>query len=39
MGCYELIRFPSREAMIEELMSIYRTRPELRVPLASELEP
>ena len=32
MGCYELARFPSREAMIEELMTIYATRPTLNLP-------
>ncbi|MCG5508754.1 NADH:flavin oxidoreductase [Ectothiorhodospira lacustris] len=34
MGCYEQARYPSREAMIEEIMSIYRTRAELRIPEA-----
>lgn len=32
MGCYEESRFPSRDAMIEEMMSIYATRGELRTP-------
>ncbi len=32
MGCYERARFPSDEAMLEELMAIYRTRGGLRVP-------
>src|SRR5438105_9130394 len=32
MGCYELARFPSRDAMIEELMTIYATRPTLNLP-------
>ena len=32
MGCYEEARFPSRKAMVEELMSIYATKGELRVP-------
>jgi hypothetical protein len=32
MGCYELARFPSREAMIDELMTIYATRPTLNLP-------
>ncbi len=33
MGCYELARFGGDyEAMVEELMSIYATRPVLRVP-------
>jgi hypothetical protein len=34
MGCYELTRFPSREAMIEQLMIIYRAKPELKCPEA-----
>jgi 2,4-dienoyl-CoA reductase (NADPH2) len=37
MGCYEQSRFPSREAMIEELMTIYRTRPELQIPKRLEV--
>ncbi|MGH6909584.1 MAG: hypothetical protein ACREEG_05295, partial [Phenylobacterium sp.] len=37
MGCYEQARFPSREAMIDEIMSVYRPRADLRIPLASEL--
>lgn len=32
MGCYEEARFPSREAMLDELMSIYATRGELKIP-------
>jgi 2,4-dienoyl-CoA reductase-like NADH-dependent reductase (Old Yellow Enzyme family) len=32
MGCYEESRFPSREAMIEELMTIYETKPVLQIP-------
>jgi len=32
MGCYELSRFPSREAMVDELMTIYRTRATLNLP-------
>ena len=28
MGCYELARFPSREAMIDELMTIYAHAPD-----------
>ena len=36
MGCYEVARFPSREAMIDELMSIYSTRGELRIPEVSQ---
>jgi 2,4-dienoyl-CoA reductase-like NADH-dependent reductase (Old Yellow Enzyme family) len=37
MGCYELARFPSRDAMIAQLMSIYRARPELRIPSSAEV--
>jgi 2,4-dienoyl-CoA reductase (NADPH2) len=36
MGCYEETRFSSYEAMVEELMSIYRTRPELKIPTLAE---
>ena len=32
MGCYEDSRYPSREAMVDELMSIYETKAELRIP-------
>ena len=32
MGCYEESRYPSREAMVDELMSIYETKAELRIP-------
>jgi 2,4-dienoyl-CoA reductase (NADPH2) len=32
MGCYELARFPSRDAMLDELMTIYATRPTLNLP-------
>jgi len=32
MGCYEESRYPNREAMVAELMSIYETKPELRIP-------
>ncbi|MEM9223503.1 MAG: NADH:flavin oxidoreductase [Pseudomonadota bacterium] len=32
MGCLEVARFPSREAMVETLMEIYDTRPDLKVP-------
>ncbi|MEM6608067.1 MAG: NADH:flavin oxidoreductase [Pseudomonadota bacterium] len=32
MGCYDETRFASRDAMVEELMSIYATRGELRIP-------
>jgi 2,4-dienoyl-CoA reductase (NADPH2) len=37
MGCYEEARYPSREAMIAEIMSIYRARPFLRVPDPAEV--
>jgi 2,4-dienoyl-CoA reductase-like NADH-dependent reductase (Old Yellow Enzyme family) len=37
LGCYEEARFPSREAMIEEIMSVYRARPTLRTPLPQEV--
>ena len=37
MGCYELARFPSHEAMIEQLMTIYRAHPMLRVPDPAEI--
>lgn len=32
LGCYEQARFPSREAMIDEVMSIYATRADLKIP-------
>jgi hypothetical protein len=32
MSCYELARFPSRDAVIDELMTIYITRPTLNLP-------
>lgn len=37
IGCYEPARFASREAMIEQVMSVYRARPGLRTPLPQEL--
>jgi 2,4-dienoyl-CoA reductase (NADPH2) len=37
MGCYEESRFPSREAMLEEIVSVYRPRPVLRIPEPAEL--
>jgi 2,4-dienoyl-CoA reductase (NADPH2) len=37
MGCYEPLRYPSHEAMVEELMSVYRARPNLRVPEPAEV--
>lgn len=32
MGCYEESRYPSREVMLDELMSIYATRADLQIP-------
>ncbi len=37
MGCYERDRFDSHEAMVAELMSIYRARGGLRVPDPEEV--
>lgn len=37
MGCYEQSRFSSRDAMVEQLMSIYLVRPDLRVPSSGEV--
>jgi 2,4-dienoyl-CoA reductase-like NADH-dependent reductase (Old Yellow Enzyme family) len=37
MGCYELARFASYDAMLQELMTIYNTRAELRVPDPAEV--
>jgi hypothetical protein len=37
MGCYEPLRFPSHDAMVEQLMTIYRAKPELRVPTPAEI--
>ncbi len=37
MGCYERARFASHEAMLAELMTIYRTRADLRVPDPAEV--
>lgn len=37
MGCYEQSRFPTREAMLEEIATIYRARPQLRVPGREEV--
>jgi 2,4-dienoyl-CoA reductase-like NADH-dependent reductase (Old Yellow Enzyme family) len=31
LGCYEQIRYPDYETMVETIMSIYSTRPELKV--------
>lgn len=39
MGCYEPTRFPSHEAMVEQLMTIYRAHPTLRVPSPAEIGP
>lgn len=39
MGCYEPLRYADDAAMVEELMSIYRTHPVLRVPAADEVSP
>jgi len=39
MGCYEPKRFPSHEAMVEQLMKIYQAHPILRVPSAAEISP
>jgi 2,4-dienoyl-CoA reductase-like NADH-dependent reductase (Old Yellow Enzyme family) len=39
MGCYELDRFDGDwDRMVEEIMSIYHTRPELRVPETGRAE-
>lgn len=32
LGCYELSRFASYEAMVDSIMSVYQPRPELRKP-------
>ena len=37
LGCYEEIRYPSREAMLAEIAEIYRARPDLRVPAWDEV--
>jgi|SRR5262245_11819988 len=39
MGCYEPLRFANHEAMVDELMTIYRAHPVLRVPTAAEISP
>ena len=39
MGCYEPLRFPSHEAMVEQLMTIYNTHPILRLPEPEEISP
>lgn len=37
LGCYELARFPSYDAMIAEVCAIYRAHPHLRVPTPEEV--
>jgi 2,4-dienoyl-CoA reductase-like NADH-dependent reductase (Old Yellow Enzyme family) len=37
MGCYELSRFPSYDAMVEEIMTVYRARPTLCIPNPAEV--
>jgi 2,4-dienoyl-CoA reductase-like NADH-dependent reductase (Old Yellow Enzyme family) len=39
MGCYEPKRFASHDAMVEQLMTIYRAHPTLRVPGPAEIGP
>jgi 2,4-dienoyl-CoA reductase (NADPH2) len=39
LGCYEPLRFPDHETMVEQLMTVYNTHPELRVPQPSEVVP
>ncbi|MEZ5787076.1 MAG: NADH:flavin oxidoreductase [Xanthobacteraceae bacterium] len=39
MGCYEPQRFADHDAMVAELMTIYRTHPKLRVPAPMEVVP
>jgi 2,4-dienoyl-CoA reductase-like NADH-dependent reductase (Old Yellow Enzyme family) len=39
LGCYEPLRFPDHETMVEQLMTIYNTHPELRVPHPAEVFP
>ena len=39
MGCYEPKRFASHDAMVEQLMTIYRAHPTLRVPNPAEIGP
>jgi 2,4-dienoyl-CoA reductase (NADPH2) len=31
LGCYEPIRYPDHDTMVETIMSIYSTRPDLKV--------
>jgi 2,4-dienoyl-CoA reductase (NADPH2) len=37
MGCYEPLRFASHDAMVEQLMTVYRAKPELRTPRPEEV--
>ena len=37
LGCYEQSRYPDYETMIETIMSIYSTHPDLRIPPAQGL--
>ncbi|MFL6845688.1 MAG: NADH:flavin oxidoreductase [Allosphingosinicella sp.] len=37
LGCYEPRRYPSHEAMVETIMSIYSTRPDLKIAGAEGL--
>ena len=39
MGCYEPLRFANHDAMVEQLMTIYRAHPVLRVPTPGEIVP
>ncbi|MGB6699965.1 MAG: NADH:flavin oxidoreductase, partial [Methylocella sp.] len=39
LGCYEPLRFPDHETMVEQLMTVYNTHPELRVPQPAEVFP
>jgi len=37
LGCYEPLRYPNHEAMVETIMSIYSTRPDLKSAAAAGL--
>jgi 2,4-dienoyl-CoA reductase-like NADH-dependent reductase (Old Yellow Enzyme family) len=39
MGCYEPLRFPNHDAMVDQLMTIYKAHPVLRVPTPAEIVP
>ncbi len=39
LGCYEPLRFPDHETMVEQLMTVYNTHPDLRVPQPAEVVP